>query len=64
LLAIVAIPPLLGVAVLSPRKKLIGRNRVRLRLRSCRKILKLRMIFIATDDCRAHRTQRIINLKN
>jgi hypothetical protein len=48
----------------SPRKKSIGKNGIRFRLRSRHKILKLRMIFIATDDCRADRAQRIINLKN
>jgi hypothetical protein len=64
LLAIVAIPPFPARRFCRREKKSSGKNGTRFHPRSRRKILKLRMIFIATDDCRVDRSQRIINLKN
>jgi hypothetical protein len=64
LLAIVAIPTFVARRFCRREKKSLGKNGTRFHPRSRCKILKLRMIFVATDDCRADQSQRIINLKN
>jgi hypothetical protein len=64
LLAIVATPPSVVRRFCRREKNQSAKTTPGFRLRSRRKILKLRTIFIATDDCRADRSQRIINLKN